>query len=140
MKKDKISITLFVLSIAGLLFSGYLSGVKFFSSTCAFNEPCPYFLGYPACYFGFAMFLLITIFSSLLLFSKIEKGKSLAGIFLVSFLGMLFAGYFTLPEMPVLAREGFSAYMLGLPTCSMGFVFYTLIFILSVISLFKLRE
>src|SRR3989338_6289056 len=130
MKKDKISITLFVLSIAGLLFSGYLSGVKFFSSTCAFNEPCPYFLGYPACYFGFAMFLLITIFSSLLLFSKIEKKKNLVGICTMSLLGMLFAGYFTLPEIPILAREGFGAYMLGLPTCSMGFIFYTLIFVL----------
>ena len=50
---------MFSLGLAGILFSGYLSAIKFFSATCAFNEPCPYFLGYPACYFGFGMFLII---------------------------------------------------------------------------------
>ncbi|MDE2399939.1 MAG: hypothetical protein KGL67_02955 [Patescibacteria group bacterium] len=131
MAKNKISITVFILSIAGLLFSGYLSGVKFFTSTCAFNEGCPFFLGYPACYFGFGMFLLITIFSSLLVFSKIEKRKALLGLSMVSFLGMLFAGYFTFKEIPILFQQGLGAYIFGLPTCALGLIFYVLIFVLS---------
>ena len=50
-----------LLTLAGVLFSGYLSGVKFISDTCAFNEGCPYFLGYPACYYGFLMFSIMFI-------------------------------------------------------------------------------
>lgn len=137
MNKDKKIITLFVLGIAGLLFSGYLSGVKFFSTVCAFNESCPYFWGYPACYFGFAMFFTITTFASLLLFSKIKKNIGLAGLVAVSFLGILFAGNFTIKEIPILLQEGLGAYVLGLPTCAMGLVFYVLIFIMSVYSLYK---
>lgn len=132
MKKDKKIVSLFILSIAGLLFSGYLSGVKFFTSTCVFNESCPYFLGYPACYFGFALFLLITIFSSLLLFSRIEKRKGLQGVGIISFLGILFAGYFTLGELPLLFADGFKAYVFGLPTCALGFLFFVVIFVLSI--------
>ena len=135
MKKDKMTTTLFVLSIAGLLFSGYLSGVKFFTTTCAFKEACPLFLGYPACYFGFAMFLLITVFSSLLLFSKIESNSLLKGISIVSFSGVLFAGYFTFREIPILFKEGLGTYMLGLPTCALGLIFYIIIFVLTLIKL-----
>lgn len=137
MAKDKISVVLFVLSIGGLLFSGYLSGVKFFTSTCAFGEGCPYFLGYPACYFGFAMFLAITIFSYMFLFSKMNIQKALTGLSAVSFLGILFAGYFTLQETPILFEQGLGAYVLGLPTCALGLVFYLVIFILSRFFLFK---
>ena len=135
MTKDKKSIVLFILSIGGLLFSGYLSGVKFFTSVCAFNESCPYFLGYPACYFGFAMFLVITIFSYMFLFAKVENKKALSGLSVVSFIGILFAGYFTVGELPILFQDGLSAYVLGLPTCALGLVFYIIIFSLSFYSL-----
>lgn len=128
MNKDTKVLTLFGLGVAGLLFSGYLSGVKFFTETCAFGEGCPYFLGYPACYFGFAMFLAITIFAYLLLFSKIEKRKGLKSLLGVSLLGILFAGYFTLLELPLLFEKGLSAYVLGLPTCALGLIFYVLVF------------
>ncbi len=133
MKKDKKIITLFILSVAGVLFSGYLSGVKFFTTTCAFNESCPYFWGYPVCYFGFAMFLVITIFSTLLLCSKIKKGRGMLGLGVVSFLGIIFAGYFTLLEIPILFAEGFGAYLLGLPTCALGLIFYIAIFVITLI-------
>lgn len=134
MKKDKKVIMLFVLGIAGVLFSGYLSGVKLFTSTCAFGESCPYFWGYPACYFGFIMFLTIAIFSSLLLFSKIKKKTGLLALSVVSFLGILFAGNFTLDEIRILFDGGFSAYVLGLPTCALGLIFYVLIFIIATYS------
>lgn len=120
------------LSFAGLLFAGYMSGLKFFSDTCAFGEGCPYFLGYPACYYGFFMYLIITIFAYLVLFNKINQKTGLKSLITVSFLGVLFAGYFTLLEFPLLFQEGLSAYVLGLPTCALGLIFYILILIFSV--------
>jgi len=139
MQRDKKIVWLFALSIAGVLFSGYLSGVKFFTSTCALNEPCPYFLGYPACYFGFGLFLLLFIFSALLFSAKIRKVRGLQWMEVVSFLGVLFAGYFTVGELPILFKEGFGAYVLGLPTCAMGFVFFLIIFVIAVVGLTKNR-
>ncbi len=128
---------LFVLSLMGVMFSGYLSGVKFFTETCAFNESCPYFWGYPACYFGFGMFSALFITSALLLWQKIGKKKGLLGMILVSILGILFAGYFTLGELPILFEKGLSAYLLGLPTCALGLVFFVVIFFVSLLALRK---
>lgn len=133
MKKDIKTILVFVFSCAGLLFAGYLGGTKFFTSTCAFNESCPYFLGYPACYYGFAMYLALTIFSYMLITDKIQVSKGLRGTIGVSLLGILFAGYFTLGELPVLFEKGMVAYALGLPTCALGLVFYITIFVLSLL-------
>lgn len=132
MIKDKKIVSLFVLSILGFWFSGYLSGIKFFSETCAFGESCPYFLGFPACYFGFVMFVLLTAFSFALVFNKIRIISGVKNIIGVSVLGILFAGYFTLKEIPLLFQKGFSAYVLGLPTCALGLIFYILIFIIGV--------
>ncbi|KKQ77278.1 MAG: hypothetical protein US98_C0008G0015 [Parcubacteria group bacterium GW2011_GWC1_38_6] len=123
--------TIFVLGMAGLLFAGYLSAVKLFNQTCALGESCAYFLGYPACYYGFLMYLLITIFAGLLLWSEKNKKMALNGVTFVSFLGILFAGYFTINELPLLFTNGFSAYFFGLPTCALGLLFYIAIFTLS---------
>lgn len=119
--------SILTLSVAGLLFAGYLSGVKFFSGSCALGEGCPFFLGYPACYFGFAMYLLLTIFSIILVFGK-DGSIAIRPIKLVSLLGILFAGYFTLGELPRLFEQGLGAYVLGLPTCALGLIFYVAIF------------
>lgn len=123
-----------MLALAGLLFSGYMSSVKFFTNTCALGENCPYFLGYPACYYGFAMYLIITIFTFLLTSAKWKQEKVLNLIITVSFLGILFAGYFTVGELPVFFEKGFSAYLFGLPTCAIGLLFYIAIFALSLSS------
>jgi uncharacterized membrane protein len=128
--------TIFVLGVAGVLFSGYMSGVKFFSKTCAFNETCPYFLGHPACYYGFAMFLAIMIFAGLLVWRKIKENQALNIIIAISLLGILFAGYFTMGELPLLFKNGFSAYVFGLPTCGLGLIFYIAVFVFSYLSRF----
>jgi len=111
----------------GLLFSGYLSGIKFFNEVCAFNESCPYFFGYPACYFGFGMYLVMFIF---LIAARMGKASAtmLQGVLSVSFLGILFAGYFTVKELATLFDRGFSEYVLGLPTCAYGLVVFVAIF------------
>lgn len=124
--------TLFGIALAGLIFSGYLGGTKLFTGTCALNETCPYFLGYPACFFGFLMYLVITLFAGLLLWGKVQSRTALNGILMVSLLGVLFAGYFTVGELPVLFEQGLSAYVLGLPTCALGLVMYVALVILSV--------
>ena len=120
-----------LLSIGGVLFSGYLSGKKFFTDGCAFNEPCPYFLGYPSCYFGFGLFLIIFVLSLMLRSSSFNVLRIGKGIRTVSLLGVLFALYFTIPEIKGILTLT-SNYSLGLPTCAYGLVFFLLIFILSV--------
>lgn len=132
--------TILGLAIAGLLFSGYISGVKFFTNACSFGEACPIFWGHPACYFGFAMFLLITIFSVVLVIDKTTEKNMLNAIAAVSFLGILFAGYFTVGELPLLFQNGFSAYFFGLPTCALGLIFYVSIFVLSLVAKARLAK
>ena len=131
---DKV---IFFLSIAGLTFSGYLSFYKLINQECALNETCPYFLGFPACYYGFVMYIAITILAATLVFKQLKKVKALNYILIVSGMGILFSGYFTLPELPILFEKGLSAYALVLPTCALGLIFYILIFSLSAILKFK---
>jgi hypothetical protein len=59
------------------------------------------------------------------------KRPALNVILMVSFLGILFAGYFTAGELPVLFSQGLAAFTLGLPTCAWGLIFYTAIFMMS---------
>ncbi len=128
MKKENMVL---LLGMGGLLFSGYLAGTKFFTDTCAFGEACPIFLGLPACYFGFFMFLAIFGTALLRYCNKVNAEKANEVILTVSGVGILFAGYFTLLELPLLFNEGLTAYVLGLPTCALGFIFYIITFILS---------
>ncbi len=131
MTLDKYIKTTFILATGGVLFSGYLGGIKLFSSTCAFNEPCPYFLGYPACYFGFAMFFIMFTASGLAFFKKMKSGEALKVLKVFSFLGMLFAGYYTLMEIIAWVSGSGGDYALILPTCAYGLIFYISIFVLS---------
>jgi uncharacterized membrane protein len=118
-------------STCGFLFSGYMSGVKFFSEVCAFGETCPLFLGRPACYFGFAMFSLLFIFSLLLFFNKWKIKNLSKSLLVVSLAGVVFAGYFSAGELPLFLQNGFGAYFFGLPTCVLGGIFFAAIFIAS---------
>lgn len=115
-------------SIAGLLFSGYLSVVKLFSGICAVNEGCPYFLGLPTCYYGFAIYVALTVLAITAIRQRITFHKALTFVTTVAFLGVLFAGYFSIREFPVFMQKGFASYAFGAPTCLFGLVFYMLIF------------
>jgi hypothetical protein len=122
-------IILFILASAGLLFSGYLSAVKLLSGSCAFNEPCPYFLGYPACWYGFAMYLVMFVTTGLGLLGKVGNKNIFTTDGIVSALGILFAGSFVVQEIERSSITG----TLGFSTCVYGFVFYVAIFIVSLI-------
>ena len=60
--------TILVISFIGLMFSGYLSYQELFAGTV---RPCPApgapgtVLGYPACIYGFFMYLAVAIVSAL---------------------------------------------------------------------------
>lgn len=116
-----------VLSIGGILFSGYLSANKLFSGTCAFNETCPYFLGYPACFYGFGFFLILLSTSILGVLGKIQEKTAINTLFFVSLIGILFSGNFVSQEVASSKLFG----NLGLSTCAYGLIFYIVIFILS---------
>jgi hypothetical protein len=117
-----------LLGVFGLLFAGYLSGIKFFTDTCAFGESCPIFLGLPACYYGFFMYLGITAYALFRKFGIVASQICNEIIVTISGVGILFSGYFTLTELPILFRDGLTAYMLGLPSCALGLICYAAIF------------
>jgi hypothetical protein len=82
------------------------------------------------------MYLVITSFA-LLHVLHLYDGKKANGVVLaVSLIGIAFAGYFTVGELPLLFTQGFSAYIFGLPTCALGLIFYVVIALLS----FRLRR
>ena len=69
MKKHLSLKIIFIISIAGLLFSGYLSYGELVKKACLFGG-CSYVLGLPACVYGFVMYLAVFIISLLGLRSK----------------------------------------------------------------------
>ncbi|MFA5853874.1 MAG: hypothetical protein WC866_02180 [Patescibacteria group bacterium] len=122
----------FALSLGGTLFAGYLSFYKLFAKSCAFNEPCPTFLGQPSCWYGLAMFSLMLIASLLGLFGPFTPKMIARFNATISLLGIFFAGYFTWTEVVAWIAGNVSSYQLGLPTCAYGLIFYVTIFVLSV--------
>ncbi len=136
MKTDKYVKIAVVLTLAGVLFSGYLSGVKLISGTCAFKESCPVFLGYPACYYGFAMFSTMFVATLIALVRKAAGRWPLKLNLAVSVLGMIFSGSFAVSEIAAWFKPGqFRLYGLGLSTCVYGFIFYIAIFIFTLVAM-----
>ncbi|WKZ29348.1 MAG: hypothetical protein QY323_01300 [Patescibacteria group bacterium] len=121
----------FALSLGGTLFAGYLSFYKLFAKSCAFNEPCPTFLGYPACWFGLVLFGLMCVVSLIGLYGPFTTKMTARFNVTVSLLGIAFAGYFTQKEIASWLAGNAPSYQLGLPTCAYGLVFYVIIFAIS---------
>jgi uncharacterized membrane protein len=118
-----------LLSLAGVLFAGYLSFFKIVNETCALSEGCSYFLGFPTCFYGFVMFAVLLIASFLLYKGKGNKEQLMKILKGVSLLGILFSAYFGIQEL--FFRQclgGDCSYALVLPTCVYGLVVYVLVF------------
>ena len=62
------------ISIAGMLFSGYLSYNELFKQSCPLGG-CSNLLGLPVCVYGFIMYLAVFIISLLGLKSEEKRGK-----------------------------------------------------------------
>lgn len=116
---------IFIFSIIGVLFSGYLTIAKFITGYCPITESCALFLGQPACLYGLIMFLIIFTAS---LISLIKRKLTCANkiIFIFSLLGIIFSGYFSFIE---LTSGKMGTYALFLPSCVYGLAIYLIIFI-----------
>lgn len=69
MKQKTALKSIMYLSIAGMLFSGYLSYGELFAKVCALGT-CTAVGGVPACVYGFVMYAIVFIISMLGLKSK----------------------------------------------------------------------
>ena len=122
-----------VLTLMGVLFSGYMTFFHIFTNRCAFGETCPLFLGKPACWYGLFMFSLMFLTSLLAVFRIISPEAARKIILIVSVIGVVFAARFAVPEIQLLMSGHGGRYPLLLPTCTWGLVFYVLILIVSAI-------
>jgi uncharacterized membrane protein len=120
------------LALGGTAFSGYLSAVRLLTGSCAFDESCPFFLGYPACWYGFAMFASIFATGLVSYYGDLKAESAAKIIGGISFLGTVFAGHFVWIEISSWLAAGNSGYPLVLPTCVYGLTFYLAVLVLSV--------
>jgi len=60
MNKNQSLKAIFGISIAGMLFSGYLSYGELMAGSCPLGG-CAYILGLPSCVYGFIMYLAVFI-------------------------------------------------------------------------------
>lgn len=74
MKKQASLITILIISIAGMLFSGYLSYTELFAGFCGASKlgmgTCTNVFRIPACVYGFVMYLVVFIITILGLRAK----------------------------------------------------------------------
>jgi uncharacterized membrane protein len=111
------------LSIAGVLFAGYLTLSKLLVGTCAFGESCPFLFGYPVCIYGLMIFSTIMISTIALLLHPADKiARNM--LWIMSILGVVFSGYYAFQEIfnPICGNA--CVYQLGLPTCVYGFIVF----------------
>ena len=120
----------FALSLGGVLFATYMTLHKAILKVCPFNEECPYFLGYPACYFGLAMFLIMFLAVCANIWVGFDLSLTRNTLLVVSVMGIIFAGSYVVDDMREWLVNG-RKYGLVLPTCAYGLIFYGLILIVS---------
>ena len=111
---------LFVLAAVGALFTGYLSWTVYFTGICGFNEPCPFFLGYPACYVDFAIFLVLLVIAALGWKGVIPMKNTYQASMLFAALGTLFSGRIGIAQL-LYSKVN---YPLDVSTCLYGLLFY----------------
>lgn len=114
------------LGVAGVAFSGWLSWTRASSGVCAFAEPCPFFLGHPACYTGLALFAASLAITVAARFAGGARAWPAIANASVGLAGTLFAARMTLEELGAGAR-----YRLGLPTCAYGAIFFFALLVVS---------
>ena len=124
MKKNLLWILVF--SIIGMLFAGYLTISKVVLGYCPLTEPCPTIFGYPACIYGFVLF--ITLFVSVLVLNAKPKNVVSKNLLkYVSLFGILFALFSIYLELFTIHCVGGCKYSLIIPTCFYGLIMYIVI-------------
>ncbi len=75
MRKETALKVVMCISIAGMLFSGFLTYNEMFRGSCAIGG-CSYVLGFPACVYGFVMYAIVFIICLLgLYYGETEKKR-----------------------------------------------------------------
>lgn len=115
------------LAAAGAAFAGYLSFYRLATGTCALSEPCPFFLGYPACWYGFGMFLALLALAAVASAKPGAWAAARRAVLAIAAVGIVFAGQYVVPEVGAWLWGG-ARYSLGLPSCAYGLVFYVAVF------------
>ncbi|HUY05483.1 MAG TPA: hypothetical protein VMV62_02060 [Candidatus Paceibacterota bacterium] len=131
MTTDTYLLVTFWLSLAGVLFAGYLSAVRLITKECALDRPCPYFLGVPACWYGFGMFVVLFGAAASARAGYLTIVTAAAAMTWVSALGIIFAGSFTLKEVFSWMRSKEAGKKLILPSCAYGLIGFVIILALS---------
>jgi uncharacterized membrane protein len=126
MKTKGVLKALLVLSVIGVLFSGYMAYYTFATS----HPACElFFFGMPSCFYGAIMYALIFLLSVSILLSKV-KSKAILAMTVISFIGILFAGFLTIYVLNNLSCTSLD--IAGIPPCVYGLVMYLLLLILAV--------
>jgi len=74
MKKETALKIILIISIAGMLFSGYLSYLELFQQICALGSSCSTkILSLPSCVYGFVMYLVVFVIAVLGLRKNVER-------------------------------------------------------------------
>ncbi len=120
----KDSFKLLAITLGGTLFAGYLAGDKFFNDNCTIGASCAYWLGYPTCYYGFAMFLILFLLSVGYMVTDNKIHAKLMSI--VAMLGVIFSGYFSVVEIAPLVSSGTFS-LSSIPSCTYGLIGYLIV-------------
>ncbi|MDD5566808.1 MAG: hypothetical protein PHH01_01295 [Patescibacteria group bacterium] len=124
MKSKTALMAILVTSLAGVIYSGYLTYNNYWGGGCekaivscsGGGQPVEIF-GLPTCVYGFFMFLIVAILSIIGLGQ--DKKTYLKSIFVISLIGTLFALGVTIYEMWIMENPATT-----LPACAYGFFIY----------------
>lgn len=138
-QKNLVVIAL-LLSIVGILFSGYLSyniywgaGCQEAVVSCGSNGNTTKILGVPTCVYGLFMYLIIAIILGVGLSNSKRLGW-LKSAFIISLIGLVFSLSLSIYELWLQDSS-----LSGLPACAYGFFIYLGIFIFEILALNKGR-
>lgn len=140
MKSESYLKGVFILSLLGTLFALLVCGTKLLTGGWLFDEPCPYLLGVPACWFGFAMYLLLFLASAVVLVKKYRGTASIKVKVVVSLFGIVFAGYYAFQDAKFWLSDPGIRHAMLLPKSFYSLVLFSVIFILSVMMLLSGRR
>ncbi len=133
-------ILIFVFSICGIAFSGYLFIASLILGGHALHESAQTFLGVPAFYSGLLLFAGLITLSVYAYQRRISLEHWLISTTVASFIGILFALYLTFKEMPTFLKHGFTTYTFGVPTSFIDLVFFMLVFVTAALALSYERD
>jgi hypothetical protein len=135
MKHKTAVIIVLLVSIGGMIFSGYLSYVNLWGSGCTDaviscgGAKQVLIFGLPTCVYGFFMFAFEAVLAIAAL-TRADKKTLLKWMFGLGLFGVMFAGVLAIYEIIWL-----DAFTYGIPACLYGFFFYFFIFLFALFGL-----